>query len=70
MGNQFSAYGKTLHDVEKNDPHLSELDFAGTSLTDSKVRRLSERIHNNTYVQKLHATWNIALWVHSGHTLT
>ena len=48
MGNGMSGYGKTLHDVESNDPNLTDLDFSNENLSESKLRKLCERIHNNT----------------------
>jgi hypothetical protein len=47
MGNGVSSYGKTIADIERNDPRLNELDCSNTPMKDSRVRRLSESIHKN-----------------------
>lgn len=49
MGSGMSSYGKTVKDIERNDPRLSELDLSNTVLSDNRVRGISESIHKNTY---------------------
>ena len=47
MGQQLSAFQKTLGELERNDPDLTALDLTRFALTDRNVRSLCDSMRNN-----------------------
>jgi len=54
--NKFSSWQKTLNDIKKNDPSLSELDFTGFRLGEARIATLTQALRSNNSVQKLNLT--------------
>eukprot|EP00037_Helgoeca_nana_P016502 m.155241 g.155241 ORF g.155241 m.155241 type:complete len:443 (+) comp23555_c0_seq1:90-1418(+) len=53
MGNTVSTFHKTLQDIRKNDPSLSELNFKNFSLGDNRMQSLAEALRANNTLQRL-----------------
>ena len=54
MGQNTSAFLKTLHDLQKNDPSKSDVNFSDFPLGETKIQKLCEALRSNKYVMCMH----------------